>query len=619
MPDVTYSTQGRFRIFERGVAVKSVRGLLTEHSISQIPMQLRLITAVSTAYTAHHNTAHRDFVFLKLHGKWYRFLVEIKLNGVYIVMGLDLIRTKHSWVTKAILIVLAITFIIGFGFSVSDFGSLSGSSKGTAAEVNGEKITLSEFYRVRDNIRRQNPQQRELPQAALDSMNIMVLNYLIDLKLLSQKAKELGFVVSDREIDEFIKSLPAFQIDGRFIGSKEYEARIRQIFNLNPGEFENILREELLARKMESFIYETALITEEELYNVYQRRNEKVNLYYIPFLSKEFLDSHTPSEEEVKKHYEANKGEFKTEELRAIRYITISPEDFENRVEISEEEVGAYYNAYPEEFIGDEGGTLPLEEARDEVVSKLKTQRGDVLLEEFVEGIGNTEKASKSLDQLAAENKIETIDESELFTLAEILKEIPPRITRRAFEEIKGGTAIIPMGTSVWVLEVKEIVPSREKNIQEAKEEIISILKSEKAKKVTKQKAQETLTQLKTVKKEELKDKTKTLGVELQETGYFTRLDSVPTINNEQLRSEAFEIDEETVVSNKLYNNKDDFYIVSLKEKQSADMEIFNQQKDELKQQELGKQQRNLRQDWLRNLRRESKIIPNAALLPTQG
>ena len=545
--------------------------------------------------------------------------MEIQLNGVYVVMSLDLIRTKHSWLTKGILLFLAVTFVLGFGFSLSNFGDLSGPSGGSAADVNGEKIPMSEFYRYRDNFRRQNPQLGELSPAALEQVNIRVLSVMIDEKLLSQKARELGFRVSDQEIDEFIKSIPAFQIDGQFIGTKGYEERIREIFNISPGEFENILREELLAAKMERFIYETALITEEELYNVYLRQNEKVNLYYIPFSSKDFVDAYTPGEEDVKKYYEANKAKFKTDELRSVRFITISPEDFENRIEISEEEVNAYYNAYPEEFVTEEGETLPLEEAREQILSTLKAQRGGVLREQFVEVMGNTENSEKTLDQLAAENKIETINESEMFTDSDILKEIPPRITRMAFEKNKGETAIVPTGTSVWVFEVKEVVPSRGKKIEEAKEDIIIVLKVEKAKQTAGQKARETLAKLKTVKKKDLGDKTKSLGVELKETGYFTRLDSVPDINNEQLRSEAFEIDEKTVVSNKLYNVKDDFYIVSIKEKETADKEVFEQQKNELKEQELSRQQRTLRRDWLQNLRRESEISPNASLFPTQG
>jgi len=534
-------------------------------------------------------------------------------------MSLDLIRTKHSWFTKGVLLLLAAAFILSFGYGVTNLGSITGSSADAAAEVNGEKIPITEFYRYRDNFRRQNPQLAQLSPAETERVNIRILNFMIDEKLLSQKARELGFRVSDKEVNEFIKSIPAFQIEGQFIGKDQYQERIRRIFNLNPGDFEIILRQELLARKMEDFIYETALITEEELYNIYLRQNEKVNLYYIPFLSKDYIDAYTPSEEEIKTYFEANKDKFKTDELRSIRYITITAEDFENRIEISEEEINAYYSAYPEEFVAEDGGTLPLEDARAQIVTVLKSQKGGALREDFIGLLQSEGGSDKSLDELAAEYKIETINESEPFAQSDILKEIPPRITRLAFEENKGATDIVSMGSSIWVIEVKDIVPSRAKDVEEAKEEITAKLKNEKAKEITREKAQETLTKLKKAKKGELTEKAKSLGVELLETGYFSRLENVPKINNENLRSEAFEINEATVVSNKLYNNKDDFYIVALKEKQSADKEVFNQEKDALKAQELIRQQSNLHQNWLQNLRRESKITPNAALFPSQG
>lgn len=534
-------------------------------------------------------------------------------------MSLDLIRTQHSWFTKGILILLAVTFVVGFGFSVSDFGMLAGTSGDSAAKVNGEEIPLTEFYRYRENFRRQNPQVSQLSPAESERVNLRILNFMIDEKLLSQKARELGFRVTDQEVNDFIKSLPAFQIDGQFIGSELYQDRIRNIFNLNPGEFESILREELLARKMEAMIYETALITEEELFNVFLRQNEMVNLYYIPFLSKDYIDTYTPSEEEIKKQFEANGENYKTDERRSIRYITISAEDFENRIEISEEEVTAYYNAYPEEFAAEDGTTKPIEEAREEILSVLRSQRGGAEREEFVSLLETEGGSDKSIDQLAADYKKDAVNESELFSESDILKEIPPRITRLAFQQSEVGSAIVPLGTSIWVIEVKDIEPSKPMNLEQATEQITAELKNTKARQITRKKAQEALNELRKAKKEDLSAKTKELGFELSETGFFSRLQNVPTINNEELRSEAFEINEATVVSNKLYNNRDDFYIVSVKEKQSIDQEVFDQEKETLKEQELRRQQSNLRQNWLQNLRRESEITPNAALFPSQG
>ena len=67
-------------------------------------------------------------------------------------MSLELLRRSQSWFTRGVLIVLAITFVFGFGFSISNFGTGGSVPQGTAAEVNGEKIRGKEGER-RERIR----------------------------------------------------------------------------------------------------------------------------------------------------------------------------------------------------------------------------------------------------------------------------------------------------------------------------------------------------------------------------------------------------------------------------------------------------------------------------------
>ena len=86
-------------------------------------------------------------------------------------MSLNLFRSRNQWVTKLILIVIAVVFTFGFGYSFINFGSLGGASEGIAAEVNGETITITEYYRIRDNMSRQFQQQGEIPVSPLNPMN----------------------------------------------------------------------------------------------------------------------------------------------------------------------------------------------------------------------------------------------------------------------------------------------------------------------------------------------------------------------------------------------------------------------------------------------------------------
>ncbi len=533
-------------------------------------------------------------------------------------MSLDLIRNQHSWFIKGVLIVIAITFVVGIGYQLADWQTLTSVPNRAAAKVNGEDISLVSFYTFRDNIKKQLSQGGEIPQDYMNQINGIALNQLINTKLLAQKAKELGFKVTDEELNEAITSNPAFQIDGRFVGREMYENYVEQGLNQDIGDFENTFREDLLVDKLRRFIEETTIVTDESLLNSYNRQNEKVNLYYIPFESSDYTTSYTPADEEIDKYYQAHKNEFMTPEIRTFRYTTINPENFEKSVTVTEDEIGSYYNAYSEEFLSEDGKPLPLSEVKSKIESKLKAQRGEVLKQQLISEIQNTEAEQKNIDAIAAQFSA-TINESAPVSAKESMEIFPPAIIRRAYGFDKGTTNIIPVGTTLWVVEAKEITPPREKTLEESRDEVITALRQEKAKEIASKKAQEALSKLNDVKKENLQDEAKKLGLELKETGYFSRMDNIPSIDIPELRVYAFDVDNKSAVADRVYADNDTFYIISIKEKQNADEEKFELSKALLKDQELQKQQSEIMRNLIIDMRRQSEIIPNPELFPAQG
>jgi peptidyl-prolyl cis-trans isomerase D len=534
-------------------------------------------------------------------------------------MSLNFIRNTHAWFIRGILILIVVTFIIGIGYRLSDFGSITSVPKRSAAEVNGEQVSIVNFYLLRDSLKRQLSQKGNIPEGYLNQINIIALNNLINLKLLAQEAKALGFQVTDEELDNAIKSDPNFQIEGKFVGSKRYKEFVEQAFKQDVGEFENSYRENMLAQKLANFVDETTVITDENLFNDYKRKNDKINLYYITISGKEFINSYTPSEEEIKQYYQKHKSEFKTHEMRKIRYFTMSPDTFEKNLTVTDDEITSYYNAYPEEFQSAEGKLRPLSEVKKEVESKLRAQKGEALRQKFMSKLEQPDKETSDIDSLAKEYSPGSITESKPFSLMDNMADIPPAVTRQAFSTEKGKVTIIPIGTTVWITETEEIFPSREESFDEAKAEAAQDIKHEKSILETRKKTEEVLQKLKSVKKANLPDEAKKLGLELNETGFFSRSEPVPKINSRQLGADAFEMDPNSGFSSKIYQNGDNFYIVSIKEVQNANPEEFNKVKDALRDQELQKQRSQVIQKMIQDLRRKAQIAPNADLFPKQG
>ncbi len=533
-------------------------------------------------------------------------------------MSLDLIRKHNSVFTKGILIVLIITFVIGFGFSYERFGLIGAVPQGVAADVNGEKIPLKDFYRARENLYRQyGGQQPDLPEAVQNFIDMSALNQLIDLKLLSQEARELGFMVTDEELRESISKNPSLQIDGTFIGKEAYVSLIEGSLNESVGEFENRYRDELLAQKLVAFINETVKITDEELYNDFRMNNEETNLYYVTFSTEDFVDSITPSREEIKSHYEKHKNEFKTPELRAVRFLTLSPDRFEDRVKVSDEEIEAYYKAYPDEFRNAAQKIPLLQQVREEILSKLKRQRGELLRVDYIKRL-EVDSSIGSIKKIAEENGVEKVNESQPFTASQEIESLPAPVRNKAFSMANGELSNIVVGNDIWIIEVSNISPSRQKDINESEGEVIDRIKITKAREQSLSRAEEFLNEL---RKGEMSitDLSKSHGLELKETGYFSRNKGVPHIGVEELRIDAFSLNKGDPVASKPFVSEDNVFVVSLKEFKDADKNEFQVKKAEFKETELSQRRNKILMGWLERLREEAKIIPNETILKRQG
>ena len=532
-------------------------------------------------------------------------------------MSLDLLRKRHSILTKGLLIVIAVTFVIGFGFSYENFGFGGGVSQGTVADVNGEKISITDFYRARDNLYRQYGQQGDVPEALTEFIEVSALNQLIDLKLLSQKARELGFRISDEELGESIRSNPAFQVNGQFIGREAYKTLVEQSTNQSTGQFEKRYREELLAQRLIDFINKTVKVTDDELYNLLRMQNEKVNLYFVAFSPDSFSDSISPTRGEIESYYEKHKSEFKIPELRSIKYITLSQAFFESRVNVSDEEIEAYYRAYQDEFKTEEQETLPLSEVGENIVDKVKKQRGEYLRDDFLDKLDDT-YLERPLDEISNENGVEKINESKAFSIDEYVEGIPLQVRKRAFSLSEGEKNNILAGNTIWIIELSELIPSHHKELSESEDEILDKVKFSKAKDEARLKSEELLEELNKDGKDII-EIAKSKGLEVEETGFFNRLGNVPKINSPDLRLDVLSLKEESRLGSEVYVSGDNFYIVSLKEIQEVDPNELEEKKADLRETEISQRRTSLLQNWLQKLRNGAKIIANESVLSQQG
>lgn len=160
-------------------------------------------------------------------------------------------------------------FIIILSFVFWGVGTMDkGKGANYIAQVGHYKISVPEYWRSYDNMEHYyqdiykdkftDDMRKQLKERVLDSM---VVN-----KILLIAAKQNGITVSDEELNEAIRSEPAFQRAGYF-DVNVYRNRLR-LSRISPEEYEASKRQELLVQKIRRMIELAANIPTEALQKV---------------------------------------------------------------------------------------------------------------------------------------------------------------------------------------------------------------------------------------------------------------------------------------------------------------------------------------------------------------
>ncbi|MGM0442270.1 MAG: SurA N-terminal domain-containing protein [Elusimicrobiota bacterium] len=178
---------------------------------------------------------------------------------------------KHM---KKVMWVIAAVFITGIFFW---YGSGSGI-KNTVAEGENFEIKVKD-YRQRVSRQLQSERQNsdgELSDDEIFNIRRQVLSSMVNEAIIYNAANQLKISVPDEEIISTIRRLPQFQHEGRF-NMRLYTQALQHSMNMNPAEFEEMIRKNITNQKMERLILATANTTLPELKLYYKSENGNLN------------------------------------------------------------------------------------------------------------------------------------------------------------------------------------------------------------------------------------------------------------------------------------------------------------------------------------------------------
>ncbi len=322
---------------------------------------------------------------------------------------------KHR---RKLLAALAVVCMIAFGVTYPMMAVLSGIGKKSSSvgEVFGKPVSVKEYREL------------EAPVACLSQsqrVNPSLLLYKIAEVKLAQRA---GMGVSQAELSTYIRNQRQFWTyqgenqQGGF-SSDLYYAFLK-LRGLLPTAYEELMRKELLARKLQVYFAEAGPVTTAEAWLFYRENNRKYKVNYVVFKQEDFLAAVSePSEEEVKTHYQENDESLYAEPERVkLQYLSIAYAALKCEVELDEAEMEQYYQEYRSLYRIRKKETA--DEGEDEVSTEQSTdQTGSTSEEQVPEPAGNESEAEQeaSSDEGAPSTPD---DEPEYKSFAEVRDEI---------------------------------------------------------------------------------------------------------------------------------------------------------------------------------------------------
>jgi peptidyl-prolyl cis-trans isomerase D len=264
---------------------------------------------------------------------------------------LDVLRDNaQSWIVKVLFAVIVIVFVFW------GVGSFTGDREGILAVVNDKPIKINDYIRAYENaanaIRQQNP---EVTAADLRQMQLkqQIFNDLLNSQLLVEKARELGLIVTSRELQREITRIPAFLSEDQRFDPQRYEGVLRS-HQLTPAQFERDFQQNLLLEKMEDYISMPARPNEQEVAEFFNYIRSQVKIDYLKVSWEDFRDEADPSDEEIMAYYKENRSRFMLPEQISVSYLKLTPRALASLQDVTVEEMESYYQAHQSDFSQDE-------------------------------------------------------------------------------------------------------------------------------------------------------------------------------------------------------------------------------------------------------------------------
>lgn len=223
-------------------------------------------------------------------------------------------------------------FVVFMVLSDSKVTEIIGQRSNNVGYIDGEPVTYQQFSQIIETARNNRVQStgQDIPEEQMNLFRDQIWDAFVTQKLVEKKIDEYGIFVSDEEIREaLLGPNPPNVIKQYFIdstGNFDREKYEQAIFDPQNKEAmlqtEEIVRQQKLQEKLESFINASIVVSEEEIKEEFINNNIKMYADYA-YLNSYFIPDSaiTYDEKDLRNYYQNHLDEYKVEAQRQLKFV----------------------------------------------------------------------------------------------------------------------------------------------------------------------------------------------------------------------------------------------------------------------------------------------------------
>ena len=260
------------------------------------------------------------------------------------------IRNKSKgWIAYLIVGLITIPFAL---FGIQSY--IGSSSNSIIASVDGEEIALATYYK-RLNLEQRNLQQQLGSNYSSEvdaTLRQMMIDGMIQEKLLENYANSLKLVTLDEEVRAIIQSNELFQVDGVF--SEERYSQLLRLNNYTPLSYEQSQLELMKQDQIKRNLTHSAFLTSQQIERFKALAGQQRYASFIVLSTEKYQDQISVTQEQVIEYFDTNQSSFVELPKIKVNYVELSLDDIEEQEAADYETLRSLYDEDKELFTNPE-------------------------------------------------------------------------------------------------------------------------------------------------------------------------------------------------------------------------------------------------------------------------